>query len=154
MMRLLNIFLIAALVLAAADVYKIKFESTRQAQRVAKLRIEIRRERDAIAARLVCGADGQEFVQLRVDLGILQMYLIGRPDGERCHGLPTAVDLIRHELRRSRQVAAESWHALERELQQFQYRRLALAALAEGALAANDAPAAVRLVSSHNGRSG
>jgi cell division protein FtsL len=50
MMRLLNICVIAALVLAAADVYKIKFESTRQAQRVAKLRMEIRREQDAIAA--------------------------------------------------------------------------------------------------------
>jgi cell division protein FtsL len=41
---------IVALVLAAADVYKIKFESTSQAQRVAKLRMEIRREHDAIAA--------------------------------------------------------------------------------------------------------
>jgi cell division protein FtsL len=50
MMRLVNIAVIAALVLAAADVYKIKFESTRQAQRVAKLRMEIRREQDAIAA--------------------------------------------------------------------------------------------------------
>ena len=50
MMRLLNIAVIAALVLAAADVYKIKFESTRQVQRVAKLRSQIRREQDAIAA--------------------------------------------------------------------------------------------------------
>jgi cell division protein FtsL len=50
MMRLINICVIAALVLAAADVYKIKFESTRQAQRVAKLRTEIGREHDAIAA--------------------------------------------------------------------------------------------------------
>ena len=49
MMRLLNICVIGALVLAAAYVYKIKFESTRQAERVAKLRSEIRRERDAIA---------------------------------------------------------------------------------------------------------
>ena len=49
MIRLLNICVIVALVLAAADVYKIKFESTRQAQRVAKLRMEIRREHDAIA---------------------------------------------------------------------------------------------------------
>jgi hypothetical protein len=49
MIRLLHILVIAALVLAAADVYKIKFESTRQAQRVAKLRLEIRREHDAIA---------------------------------------------------------------------------------------------------------
>ena len=50
MMRLLNICVIAALVAAAAYVYKIKFESTRQAERVAKLRTEIRREHDAIAA--------------------------------------------------------------------------------------------------------
>jgi cell division protein FtsL len=50
MMRLINIFVIAALVLAAADVYKIKFESTRQAQRVVKLRMEIAREQDLIAA--------------------------------------------------------------------------------------------------------
>jgi cell division protein FtsL len=50
MMRVLNICVIGALVLAAADVYTIKFESTRQAQRVAKLRLEIRRERDAVAA--------------------------------------------------------------------------------------------------------
>jgi cell division protein FtsL len=49
MMRLINICVIVALVLAAADVYKIKFESTRQAQRVAQLRMEIRREHDAIA---------------------------------------------------------------------------------------------------------
>jgi len=50
MMRVLNICVIAALVLAAADVYTIKFQSTRQAQRVAKLRLEIRREREAVAA--------------------------------------------------------------------------------------------------------
>jgi cell division protein FtsL len=49
MIRLLNMCVIAALVFAAAHVYKIKFESTRQAERVAKLRREIRREHDAIA---------------------------------------------------------------------------------------------------------
>ena len=48
-MRLLNIFVIAALILAASIVYKIKFDSTLQAERVAKLRGELRRERDAIA---------------------------------------------------------------------------------------------------------
>ncbi len=50
MMRLVNICVIAALVSAAAWVYKIKFESTRQFERVAKMKAEIRRERDAIAA--------------------------------------------------------------------------------------------------------
>ena len=48
-MRLLNITVIGLLVLAASYVYKIKFDSTLQAERVAKLRGEIRRERDAIA---------------------------------------------------------------------------------------------------------
>lgn len=47
--RLLHIVVLAALVLAAADVYKIKYESTLQAERVAKLRTELRREQDAIA---------------------------------------------------------------------------------------------------------
>ena len=50
MLRLLHIGVLAALVLAAADVYKIKFDSTLQAERVAKLRAEIRRERDAVVA--------------------------------------------------------------------------------------------------------
>jgi hypothetical protein len=49
MMRVLNILVIAALILAASVVYKIKFDSTLQAERVAKLRGEIRKERNAIA---------------------------------------------------------------------------------------------------------
>lgn len=48
-MRILNILVIAALILAASAVYKIKFDSTLQAERVAKLRGEIRKERNAIA---------------------------------------------------------------------------------------------------------
>ncbi len=48
-MRLLNILVIGALILAASFVYKIKFDSTLQVERVAKLRGELRRERNAIA---------------------------------------------------------------------------------------------------------
>jgi len=50
MMRVLNILVIAALVSAAAYVYKTKFESTRQAEHLAKVRMEIRQEQDAIAS--------------------------------------------------------------------------------------------------------
>ena len=49
MLRLINLAVIAALVGAAGWVYEIKYSATRQAERVAKLRTEIRRERDAIA---------------------------------------------------------------------------------------------------------
>jgi hypothetical protein len=48
--RILNLVVIGALVLAAAYVYRIKFDSTVQAERLAKLRTEVRRERDTIAA--------------------------------------------------------------------------------------------------------
>ncbi|HEY2758123.1 MAG TPA: hypothetical protein VGJ01_20575 [Pseudolabrys sp.] len=48
-MRLLNIIVIAALILAASVVYKIKFDSTLQAERVAKMRSELSHERNAIA---------------------------------------------------------------------------------------------------------
>ena len=47
--RLLHVVVLAGLVLAAADVYKIKYESTLEAERVAKLRAELRREQDRIA---------------------------------------------------------------------------------------------------------
>jgi cell division protein FtsL len=49
-MRLLNFCVLVLLVVAAAYVYEIKFDSTLRAERVAKLRGDVRRERDAIAA--------------------------------------------------------------------------------------------------------
>ena len=48
--RFLHVVVLAALVLAAADVYKIKYESTLQAEKVSKLRADVRREQDAIAS--------------------------------------------------------------------------------------------------------
>jgi hypothetical protein len=49
-MRILNFCVVVLLILAAAYVYEIKFESTLRAERVAKMRADVRRERDAIAA--------------------------------------------------------------------------------------------------------
>jgi cell division protein FtsL len=49
-MRLLHLIVVAALVSAAASVYKLKFDSALQAERVAKLAADLRRERDAIAS--------------------------------------------------------------------------------------------------------
>ena len=48
-LRILNLVVVGVLILAAAYVYRIKFDSTVQAERLAKIRSEVRRERDAIA---------------------------------------------------------------------------------------------------------
>jgi hypothetical protein len=49
-LRVLNLIVIGALILAAAYVYRIKFDSTVQAERLAKIRGELRHERDTIAS--------------------------------------------------------------------------------------------------------
>lgn len=46
-----------------------------------------------ITARLVQAPDGEEFLQLRVDLGVLQMRLDGRPDGQKPNGFESLLDL-------------------------------------------------------------
>lgn len=92
-----------------------------------------------LRARLVVGRDGNEVLQLRVDLGVMQMLLSGRPDGARYRGFPSAREYIEHEQRvDSPDVAAGDWQELQRELQQTNYRRLAFVTLAEEALQAND----------------
>jgi hypothetical protein len=48
-LRIVNFIVIGTLVLAAAYVYRIKYEATVQAERLAKLRDEVRHERDKIA---------------------------------------------------------------------------------------------------------
>src|SRR5262249_6861441 len=40
----------------------------------------------SVQARLVKAADGRQVLQMRVDLGLLQMETAGRPDGTRPHG--------------------------------------------------------------------
>jgi len=76
MLRLLHIIIVAALVLAAADVYDIKFDAARQAQQVAKLRLDIRHERDAIAA---LRAEWTELDNPQRIQGLVQRHLALKP---------------------------------------------------------------------------
>jgi hypothetical protein len=48
-MRIVHVFVICALVFAAAYVYRIKMESTFRTERVMKLRADVRNEREIIA---------------------------------------------------------------------------------------------------------
>lgn len=45
-----------------------------------------------VTARRVRGDDGKDKIQLRLDLGLLQMEASGRPDGERPHGMGSLLE--------------------------------------------------------------
>src|SRR6266480_2347746 len=56
-------------------------------------------ENGNIKVRKIAGLDGREKLQLRVDLGVLQMEVAGRPDGRRPHKCES---LLEYHQRRAR----------------------------------------------------
>jgi len=53
-----------------------------------------------VSARRVRGDDGRDLIQLRVDLGVLQMEAAGRPDGQKPHGRESLLEYYENKLRR------------------------------------------------------
>ncbi len=51
---------------------------------------------EQVSVRIVAGDDGREKIQLRLDLGLLQMEIDGRPDGQRPEGRDSWLDVYRH----------------------------------------------------------
>jgi len=86
---------------------------------------------DALTARKIVGLDGQEQIQLRIPMGILQMNPEGRPDGESPGGFETALQWLQNLLERGERIEPEHWVELDREIMQFYHRRIALLAIAE-----------------------
>ncbi len=54
---------------------------------------------DQISVRIVTGDDGREKIQLRLDLGLLQMEFDGRPDGKRVCGCASWLDYYQRKQR-------------------------------------------------------
>jgi hypothetical protein len=102
-------------------------------------------EPGSVQARRVKGGDGRPVLQMRVDLGVLQLETEGRPDGKRPHGCPTYFDYLRRRARaaaaRGRQYRLDEVECQEadREFLQFYHRRICWLALHEYAKAVADA---------------
>jgi len=89
-------------------------------------------ESDELTARKIVGRDGTELLQLRIDLGVLQMFFDGRPDGEKPFGQPSLLDHLARvtETESPGELTPEMWRDLDREIMQFYHRRRALLILA------------------------
>lgn len=108
-------------------------------------------EPDELQVRVVAGEDGRDKIQMRVDLGLIQMELSGRPDGTRPEGSESLLDY--HEAReREAQAAAEKFDLdpkscleLMREGVQYYHRYLAAFHLQRYDLVARDTERNLRL---------
>lgn len=68
-------------------------------------------EPGSVNVRLIRSREGRPIIQLRIDLGILQMEVEGRPDGARPDGFPSLLDFHLHEL----EAATAEGHAVGKE---------------------------------------
>lgn len=85
-----------------------------------------------LQARLIRAQDEREVIQLRLDLGILQMETVGRPDGQKPDGHFTYFEFLQSQAR----SAGKKWSPspdqcveADREFIQFYHRRVAWLAL-------------------------
>jgi hypothetical protein len=92
-------------------------------------------EPGTINVRRINGADGSPKLQMRLDLGLLQMELTGRPDGHRPHGCESLLDYHEHALREHKarngielgfHLTAEQCQELREEAVMYYHRYLSL----------------------------
>lgn len=95
-----------------------------------------------ISARVVKATDGRQVVQMRIEMGLLQMELEGRPDGERPEGFPSLLDYLQNRA----MLDGTEWVldedeclAVDREFVQYYHRRMCWLALRDFDRACADA---------------
>ncbi|HEX8833964.1 MAG TPA: UvrB/UvrC motif-containing protein [Abditibacteriaceae bacterium] len=87
-----------------------------------------------VTVRKILGADGREKIQMRLDLGVLQMELEGRPDGKRPHGRECLLEYYTDRHKRYEdthpgetfELSSEDCSDLKQEAMQYYYRYLSL----------------------------
>ena len=97
-------------------------------------------EAGTINVRKVSGIDGNPKLQMRLDLGLLQMEMTGRPDGDRPHGRESLLDfyeeLLQEHMRKNGTemgfaLTADQCQSLREEAVMYYHRYLSLFVLEE-----------------------
>jgi len=102
-----------------------------------------------LSARMVAAADGRDVLQMRIDMGLLQFEVAGRPDGQRPEGAETYFDfLLGLAVHRGDDflLTEEQCAEVDREFVQFYQRRLCWLALREFDRAVHDADHSLALM--------
>ena len=96
-----------------------------------------------VRARVVRGEDGREKVQLRIDMGIVQMELDGRPDGAKPAGSLSYLEHLR-KMPGAYVLTDADKKEMDREIMQFYQRRVCMFAMKDYRRAARDAEHTLR----------
>jgi UvrB/uvrC motif len=98
-----------------------------------------------LQARIVATRDGREVLQMRLDLGILQMELDDRPDGAKPHGFASYYEYLKSKSKAAK-LAGKPFtlndhqaQEADREFMQYYQRRICWLALGEYGRAVTDA---------------
>ena len=84
-------------------------------------------EAESLNVRLTEGEDGREVIQMRIDMGLLQLETSGRPDGMQPHGAETFQDhLIAESIRNLPDwtLSESQCGEVDREFVQYYHRRM------------------------------
>lgn len=104
-------------------------------------------DNDELMVRRVHGPNGELRLQVRLELGLLELHVTGRPDGQRPYGHATLLDYYRGRVRDEQRAESDEPFTivhddcleLQRESMQFYHRRLSFLKIGEFAAAAADA---------------
>ncbi|HEY8668111.1 MAG TPA: UvrB/UvrC motif-containing protein [Tepidisphaeraceae bacterium] len=112
-------------------------------------------ESGTINVRKISGMDGAPKLQMRLDLGVLQMEVTGRPDGMRPHGFESLLDyfeslLVEHRQEHGSelgfQLTSDDCQSLREEAQMYYQRYLSLFVLEDFAGVVRDTARNLRVL--------
>ncbi len=96
-----------------------------------------------ISARIVRAPGSRKVLQMRIELGLLQMEFTGRPDGERPGEMETYLDFLSGQIQEAKDtpptLTDEQCFEIDREFVQYYHRRICCLALREFDRAVADA---------------
>ena len=84
-------------------------------------------EPNAVSVRVVAGSDQRQLLQMRIDMGVLQIEISDRPDGSHPHGFPTYLDYVLDLATQHGdgfELDEEQCNEIDREFVQYYHRRI------------------------------
>jgi len=126
-----------------------KRKKSQPSQHIDDILVDWPYDPDSVSVRLVDGDDGRELIQMRIEMGLLQLETSGRPDGQKPEGKSTYYDYLRERYNKEEEESeftVDECAECDREFVQYYHRRICWLAMREFRKAVRDADHTLRLM--------